>query len=123
MTTMDDVHEEAKRFNLPSHVILKKHLVFVITFENSGQLSATDVEISMQLIYDTWKLDYPPVKLSELAGGEEQNYMMNFFLDVNSVPGRIEHFISTAKYEYAGQKYIVNRTLEYDMFRNAWGFE
>jgi hypothetical protein len=122
MTTFDDVNEEAKRLNFKG-MMIKKHLVFTITYRNSGQLSANNVEISLQLKDDSGKIDYPVEATSELAGGETRDYLIDFFIDANAVPAKTEHFISTTKYEYAGKIYSDTRKIAYNMFRNTWGFE
>lgn len=122
MTTMDDVKEETNRLKL-QNVTLKKHLVFVLTFRNNGQLSANNIEISLKLKDVQGEFNYQVNNIKELAGGESTDYKIDFFVDVNIVPVATEHFITSTRYEYAGKKYTKERKIAFDMFSNNWSFE
>jgi hypothetical protein len=123
MTTLEDVKEETKRLHVQQNITLQKHCVFLFSFRNSGQLSAHDIKIHVQLIDDAGKKEFQLNPISELAGGETKDISLHNYMDINLILGKTEHFIITTRYEYAGKIYTSTRKLAYDMFGNAWGFE
>jgi len=95
--TVQDAGKEAKRLNinLGSSIILQKHYQFVVTFRNSGQLSANNVKAAIDVSTKEGGL---PRRLTEiqairdLAGGEEFKIYTDLCVDLNQAFTDIHHF-------------------------------
>lgn len=123
MTTLDEAKEEAKRLQFAPDIKLRKHYQMIFSFRNSGQLSAHDIKIHLQIKDEAGEKAFQLDPISELAGGETKDIALHEYTDINIVLGKTEHFIMTTQYEYAGKIHTITRKLFYDMFGDSWGFE
>jgi hypothetical protein len=123
MTKLDDVKEESKRLHVPQNAPLKKHIVFLFSFRNNGQLAAYDIKMHVQVTDDAGKKEFQLDPISELAGGETKDIALHDYVDTGVILGKTEHFIMTTEYKYAGNTKTTTRKLAYDMLGNAWTYE
>lgn len=128
MVTVNDAIEEAHRLKLQMKDLkLRKHFAFVFSFRNTGQLSAHNVKVSLEIADEkgTKKPEYTDFNHSirELAGGETFDITLNADFDLNVVLGSIEHFQVAIDYDSGGKPHRIERHLFYNMLANSWGLE